>query len=253
MNLCAVSSCRLVCLQKLYCLAHACIKGLWIIKQMCIFFVTWSKELWSFLHSGSLFLFSLSGFEVYRDSDVMWDLLFGIISLRHEALCVLSLDVWVSSWERDWRWCPQEQILCSHKQPLCMTVSERERGLLPLRRWLTLSLGLFSWWLSLHCSPQLWKQLMMDSCHHLLGLRHSWCNLAILWTTLSIRPGNTALDKKFLPLSHCVSCGRRVMVSTELGSKFIETKVKTFISCSGFWIGPLRSCFKLWREHSGPI
>lgn len=143
-----------------------------------------------------------------------------------------------SPWERDWSGCPQAQMLCSHQQPRCMTVSERERDLLPLRWQLTLPAGLSSWRLSLRCAPRLCRQLVMGSCNHLLGLSHRCCNPAILWTSLSIRSGNTALDKQFLPLFP--SCGRRAMVSTELGSKFTETEVQTFISCGGFWI---RSCF----------
>lgn len=103
---CAVSSCRLVCMQKRYHLTHTCIKGLWIIKQTCIFFAIWSKKLWSFLHSGTTpLLFSVdlplrsveistlceTSFLVPYHSDVMVSALTG----------KFPFGIKLSPWERD--------------------------------------------------------------------------------------------------------------------------------------------------------
>ena len=130
--LCAVSSCRLVCMQKLYHLTHTCIKGLWIIKQKCISFVIWSKKLWSFLHSGTMSLF----FSVYlalRSVEILVLRETSCLVSYHSDMmvCVVSAltcefpfgrELCPCKRDRDWRWCPQGQIalinsLCTWLRP----------------------------------------------------------------------------------------------------------------------------------------
>lgn len=215
------------------------------------------KKDWSFLHSGTTFLLSQSGSQVCRDFDVTWHLC-GITAwmwwfVWFQVCLMSSLLGELTPWQRggDWRWCSEWQILSY--SCLCMAASRMEADAFceDISYIATVSLQLVA---VIELCTIAVNQLGMGFWNLLLGPKHSCCNRVILLTTVFLRVGKLRIEwNRFSPFYLCVTCEKGVILSREHGSKPAETQVKTFISFSGFWIGPLRTCFDQWRECTGQI